>query len=114
MKRQLLDLGPSAPQWDPENDWALADEEEVDPDLAARLAAPSRVPRWGRFRGGKFVHVAFDGGASRDGIATAGYIIADAGGRELVRKGIALGSGLTCNDAESTAVKLALQHLAQM
>ena len=54
------------------------------------------------------MHVAFDGGASKAGVGTAGYVIADAAGDEVVRKGVALGQGLTNNEAESTAALLAL------
>ena len=65
------------------------------------------MPRWGRFCRGRFIHIAFDGGAEC-GVGCAGYIIADASGRELVRRGVFLGDGVTNNEAESTALLLAL------
>lgn len=57
------------------------------------------------------MHVGFDGGAQK-GVGSAGYVIADVDGREVVRVGLALGAGTTNNEAESTAVKAALEHLA--
>ena len=62
---------------------------------------------WGRFHHGQFIHIAFDVGA-RCGIGCAGYIVVDASGRELVRRGVFLGDGVTNNEAESTALLLAL------
>jgi ribonuclease HI len=46
------------------------------------------------------------------GVGNAGYVIADAAGQEVCRKGIALGNGVTNNEAESQACLLALQRLA--
>lgn len=50
-------------EWDPANEWDAEEGEEVDPELLTRLQSPARVPKWGRFQPGQFVHVAFDGGA---------------------------------------------------
>jgi len=67
-------------EWDPDNDWGLEEEEEdMDPELMERLSKAARVPRWGVFHKGPFVHVAFDGGA-RAGVGSAGYVIADVDG----------------------------------
>ena len=64
--------------WDPENDWTLEETDDpVDPELLARLNRAVRVPKWGQFGKGPFVHVAFDGG-SREGVGSAGFVIADA------------------------------------
>ena len=64
--------------WDPENDWTLEETDDpVDPELLARLNRAVRVPKWGQFGRGPFVHVAFDGG-SREGVGSAGFVIADA------------------------------------
>jgi ribonuclease HI len=41
-------------------------------------------------------------------------VIADAAGCEVVRIGLALGAGCTNNEAESTAAKAALEHLARL
>ena len=60
------------------------------------------------------MHVAFDGGSSRDGTATAGFIIADSQGCEVVRRGLVLDRGLTNNEAESTACLEALRELARL
>ena len=60
------------------------------------------------------MHVAFDGGTSKASMGTAGYVIVDARGQELVRKGLALGAGKTNNEAESAAAKITLQHLAEL
>lgn len=84
----------------------------MDPDFLQEVSAPARVPRRGTFSRGPYVHVQFDGGAARNGIATAGYVIADSRGQEVVRRGVPLGRGLTNNDAESTAVRMALEDLA--
>jgi len=100
--------------WSLENRWSAAETEEVDAQLLRRLATPARVPKWGIFRRGRFVHVAFDSSASKTKVGTAGYVIANANGEEVVRKGVALGAGLTNNEAESTAALLALQHLARL
>ena len=58
------------------------------------------------------VHIQFDGGSSRSSFATAGFVLVDAVGKELIRRGIVLGPGQTNNDAESAAVALALAELA--
>lgn len=98
--------------WDPTNDWAVDEEEQhIDTALLERLETPARVPRWGQFSSGPYVHVAFDGGA-REGVGTAGYVIADAKGREVVRAGLHLGSGVTNNEAEGRAVEAAMKRLA--
>ena len=60
------------------------------------------------------MHVAFDGGSTREGIATAGFVIADLQGKEVVRTGILLGPGLTNIEAESTACLEALRELARL
>ena len=57
------------------------------------------------------MHVAFDGGSTRGGLATAGLVIADTKGKDLVRKGVSLGTGKTNNEAESTACLKALEML---
>ena len=59
------------------------------------------------------MHVAFDGG-SKAGVGSAGYVIADVYGGEVVRKGLYLGPGVTNNEAESTGVYQALQGLAEL
>jgi ribonuclease HI len=84
----------------------------VDPDFLREVNTPARVPRRGVFSRGPYVHIQFDGGAAREGIATAGYVIVDTRGQEVVRRGVPLGRGLTNNDAESTAVRMALEDLA--
>ena len=66
------------------------------------------------FAKGDFVHVAFDGGSTRGGIATAGFVIADLQGKEVVCIGILSGPGLTSNEAESTACLEALRELARL
>lgn len=58
--------------------------------------------------------MAFDGGAAKEGDATAGFIIADSSGKELVRCGLLLGPGLTNNEAESTACLEALKKLQEL
>jgi hypothetical protein len=40
-------------------------------------------------------------------------VIADSRGQEVVRRGVPLGRGLTNNDAESTAVRMALEDLEE-
>lgn len=99
--------------WDPENTWELdEDDTPLDPEFLREVSAPARVPRRGVFARGPYVHIQFDGGAAREGIATAGFLIVDTRGQEVVRRGVPLGRGLTNNDAESTAVRLALEDLA--
>jgi ribonuclease HI len=103
---------PSGWSWDPQNDWGLdEDDQPVDPGFAREVSAPAWVPRRGRFDSGPYVHVQFDGGAAKGGIATAGYLIVDSTGAEVVRRGVPLGRGLTNNDAESSAVRMALEDL---
>jgi hypothetical protein len=92
----------------------VEDDEGLDAQLLRQLETPARLPKWGVFKKGRFVHAAFDGGASKEGIGTAGYVIADATGQEVVRRGVALGPALTNNEAESTAALLALEHLARL
>ena len=58
--------------------------------------------------------MAFDGGASKEGEATAGFIIVNSRGKEVVRRGVVLGPGLTNNEAESAACLAALRELAQL
>lgn len=60
------------------------------------------------------MHVAFDGGASKSGTATAGFLIVNTLKKDAVRKGLVLGPGLTNNEAESTACLEALRELAAL
>lgn len=100
--------------WDPSNSWDMEEEEEMAPELRRAVAEPARAPRRGAFQDGPFVHVAFDGGASKDGAASAGFIIVDARGQEVLRRGLVLGRGLTNNEAESTACLEGLRELARL
>ena len=84
------------------------------PELKRAVQEPAKLPRRGAFLPGPFIHVAFDGGASKEGMATIGFIIADVSGREVVRKGMVLGAGLTNNEAESGACLEALRELARL
>ena len=93
--------------------WDLSSDNEVDSSFLKKVMTPARVPRRGQFASGTYVHIQFDGGSSRSSFATAGYVLVDATGKELVRRGIVLGPGQTNNDAESAAVALALEELAR-
>ena len=75
---------------------------------------PVRPPKRGSFSEGAYVHVAFDSGASKEGNATAGFIIVNCKGQEVVRRGMVLGPGLTNNEAESAACLAALRELARL
>ena len=57
------------------------------------------------------MHVAFDGGA-KDGVGSAGFVLVDAAGREVVRRGLYMGPGTTNNEAEAEGVSAALHMLA--
>jgi hypothetical protein len=101
--------------WDSSNTWDVDDDEEdMSPELKRAATEPARLPRRGAFLPGQFVHVAFDGGASKVGIGTAGFVIVDQRGKEVIRRGLALGPGLTNNEAESTACLEALRELARL
>ena len=100
--------------WDPENEWQLEEAEDLGADVARGVGDPAKLPRRGMFAKGPFVHVAFDGGSTRGGIATAGFVIADTQGKEVVRVGLPLGPGITNNEAESTACLEALRELARL
>jgi ribonuclease HI len=80
----------------------------VAPELRRAASEPVRAPRRGTFLEGSFVHVAFDGGASKGGEGTAGFVIINKHGQEVVRRGMVLGPGLTNNEAESAACLAAL------
>jgi ribonuclease HI len=100
--------------WDGENQWSLMEEEDTPEVVRHQASTPAHVPRRGAFEAGPFIHVAFDGGSVRGDQATAGYIIVDSAGREVVRRGLVLGVGLTNNEAESSACLEALQELARL
>ena len=91
----------------------MEDEEEAE-ELWQALAAPSRLPKRSLFLEGPFVHVAFDGGAPRGGIASTGFIIVNSLGQEVLRRGAPLGLGRTNNEAESSACLAALHALAAL
>ena len=71
------------------------------------------MPRGTRLHRGPAVHVLFDGG-SQGGRGTAGYVIINNQGEEVIRTGLMLGEGLTNNEAESSALNYALHHLATL
>ena len=68
------------------------------------------LPSKARFKKGPAVHLQFDGG-SQGGVGTGGFVILDGAGREVVRAGKYFGEGLTNNEAESLALKEAMQCL---
>ena len=105
---------PEESGWEGSNSWDLEEVEDMAPELQRAVAHPAHAPRRGAFVEGAFVHVAFDGGSSRDGTATAGYVIVDSRGEEVVRRGEVLDKGLTNNEAESSACLLALRELARL
>jgi hypothetical protein len=108
----LLEAGgswlPDPLAWDSTNDWAVEELEEIAPELKRASSEPVRAPRRGTFQAGPFVHIAFDGGASKGGDGTAGFVIVNKHGREVIRRGMTLGPGLTNNEAESAACLAAL------
>ena len=84
-------------------------EEELDSTINQELKQPAYVPIRARFYAGPASHILFDGGPT-GGKGTAGYIIIDTEGKEISRVGIYLGTNLTNNEAESTALVKALRH----
>ncbi len=76
------------------------------------------LKRGQKFIKGKYTYIAFDGGSravnSKAGHGAAGYVIADAGGNELIRVGLYLGKGKTNNESEAQALCSALQHVHQL
>jgi len=100
--------------WDPANEWELDEQDDpVDPNLLQRLKKAVRVPKWGKFLAGEFVHLSFDGGA-KDGVGSAAFVLVDAKGQEVVRRGLYMGPGTTCNEAEARAVHDGLHELARL
>ena len=65
------------------------------------------MPRGACFWEGSAIHVLFDGG-SQKGLGTAGFIIIDTSGKEVVRVGVQLRQGCTNNEPEATVLLLAL------
>lgn len=59
------------------------------------------------------MHVMFDGG-SQGGLGTAGFVIIGSDGQEIERVGVKLEEGMTNNEAEATALHLALKRVAQL
>ena len=100
--------------WDPANVWEDVEGEEDLEELRQALSTPARLPRRALFEEGPFVHVAFDGGAPRGGIASTGFVIADCNGKEVLRRGRPLGLGRTNNEAESAACLDALHALSRL
>lgn len=74
-----------AVEWQPDEE--LREAAEV---VQKALATPAQLPPRARFKPGPAVHVQFDGG-SAGGVGTAGFVIVDGQGHEVVRAGKWLG-----------------------
>ena len=94
----------------------FVEEEDADElaELREVLATPAKLPRRATFVSGPFVHVSFDGGAPKGGVPSAGFVIADTAGGEVIRRGRPLCVGSTNNEAESAACLDALHALAKL
>jgi ribonuclease HI len=69
---------PESMAWDSSNSWDMEeDDQEMSAEFRRAAVEPARQPRRGAFLPGQYVHVAFDGGASKAGIGTAGFVIVD-------------------------------------
>ena len=64
-----------------------------------KLTKPAYLPKRARFIPGPAVHLLFDGGAQR-GKGTAGFVILNNLGDEVMRVGMNMGEGYTNNEAE--------------
>jgi hypothetical protein len=109
--KQLPELG----MVDSVGDWALVQDDDVDPDTPTRLAlaTPARQPSKARFHPGPAAHIFFDGG-SQGGVGTAGFVILGSDNVEVERVGIRMQSGMTNNEAESAALCAAVQRYSEL
>ena len=113
--QRVRDRIPSALMMDSIGSWEDLEGDVPPPDTmtSEALATPARLPYRARFHRGPHMHVLFDGG-SQGGTGTAGYVIIGCDGIEIERVGVHLQEGMTNNEAEATALHLALKRVAEL